>query len=81
MTNRGYGVFVNHPEKVSFEVASEKVSRVQFSVPGQYLEYFIIYGPHPKEVLDKYTKLTGRPGLHLHLGLSDCGLSTSYYKL
>jgi len=63
MTNRGYGVFVNHPEKVSFEVASEKVSRVQFSVPGQYLEYFIIYGPHPKEVLDKYTQLTGRPGL------------------
>ena len=25
MTNRGYGVFVNHPERVSFEVASEKV--------------------------------------------------------
>jgi len=23
LTNRGYGVFVNHPEKVSFEVASE----------------------------------------------------------
>lgn len=35
MTNRGYGVFVNHPELVSFEVASEKVSRVQFSVAGQ----------------------------------------------
>src|SRR5262249_8892564 len=32
LTNRGYGVFVNHPENVSFEVASEKVSRVQFSV-------------------------------------------------
>lgn len=63
MTNKGYGIFVNHPEKVSFEVASEKVSRVQFSAPGQHLEYFIIYGPDPKEVLDKYTKLTGRPGL------------------
>ena len=35
LTNRGYGVFVNHPESVSFEVASEKVSRVQFSVPGR----------------------------------------------
>lgn len=63
MTNQGYGVFVNHPEKVSFEIASEKVSRVQFSVPGECLEYFIIYGPHPKEVLDKYTALTGRPAL------------------
>jgi alpha-D-xyloside xylohydrolase len=63
MTNRGYGVFVNHPELVSFEVASEKVSRVQFSVAGQSLEYFVIFGPTPKEVLEKYTSLTGRPAL------------------
>jgi alpha-D-xyloside xylohydrolase len=63
LTNRGYGVFVNHPENVSFEVASEKVSRVQFSVAGQSLEYFVIYGPSPKEVLAKYTALTGRAAL------------------
>ncbi|HRE25736.1 MAG TPA: glycoside hydrolase family 31 protein, partial [Anaerolineales bacterium] len=59
----GYGVFVNHPERVSFEVASENVSAVQFSVPGQTLEYFVIYGPTPKEVLRKYTALTGRAAL------------------
>src|SRR5262245_40957956 len=63
LTNRGYGVFVNHPERVSFEVASEKVERVQFSVPGEALEYFIIYGPTPAEVLERYTALTGRPAL------------------
>jgi alpha-D-xyloside xylohydrolase len=63
LTNRGYGVLVNHPERVSFEVASEKVSRVQFSVPGEYLEYFLIYGPSPKEVLAHYTALAGRPAL------------------
>ena len=63
MTNRGYGVFVNHPGAVSFEVASEKVARVQFSVPGESLEYFVIYGPTPKEILEKYTRLTGRPAL------------------
>jgi len=63
LTNRGYGVFVNHPELVSFEVASEKVSRVQFSVPGEELDYFVIYGPTPKQILEKYTALTGRPAL------------------
>ncbi len=63
MTNRGYGVFVNHPEQVSFEVGSEKVQRVQFSVPGEALDYFLIYGPTPKEVLTRYTALTGRPAL------------------
>ena len=63
LTNRGYGVFVNHPEQVSFEVASEKVERVQFSVPGEMLEYFVIYGPTPKQILERYTVLTGRPAL------------------
>jgi alpha-D-xyloside xylohydrolase len=28
LTNRGYGVFVNHPERVSFEVASEGADRL-----------------------------------------------------
>src|SRR5215207_2709049 len=63
LTNRGYGVFVNHPEKVSFEVASEKVERVQFSVPGESLDYYLIYGPAPKKILERYTALTGRPAL------------------
>jgi alpha-D-xyloside xylohydrolase len=63
LTNRGYGVFVNHPEQVSFEVASEKVERIQFSVPGESLEYFVIYGPTPKKILQCYTALTGRPAL------------------
>jgi len=63
LTNRGYGIFVNHPGRVSFEVASEAVSRVQFSVEGHSLEYFVIYGPSPKEILEKYTALTGRPAL------------------
>lgn len=63
MTNRGYGVFVNSPKKVSYEIGSEKVSRVQFSVPGEEMEYFIIAGDSMKEVLENYTALTGKPML------------------
>ncbi|MGF7036356.1 alpha-D-xyloside xylohydrolase [Paenibacillus mucilaginosus] len=63
LSNRGYGVFVNQPELVSFEVASEKVSKVQFSVPGESLEYYVIGGPSGKEVLERYTTLTGKPAL------------------
>ncbi|MER6186158.1 alpha-xylosidase [Streptomyces sp. NPDC001652] len=63
LTNRGYGVFVNHPGKVSYEVGSESVGQVQFSVEDQSLEYFIVYGPTPKQVLERYTALTGRPAL------------------
>ncbi|KRF08803.1 alpha-glucosidase [Arthrobacter sp. Soil782] len=61
LTNSGYGVFVNHPERVSFEIGSEVVSRAQFSVEGQKLQYFVIYGPSPKDILRRYTELTGRP--------------------
>jgi alpha-D-xyloside xylohydrolase len=61
LTNRGYGVFVNHPGHVSYEVGSESVERVQFSVPGESLEYYVIAGGEPKAILERYTALTGRP--------------------
>ncbi len=63
MTSRGYGVLVEDAADVSFEVASEKVERVQFSAPGERLRYLLIYGPGPKQVLERYTALTGRPAL------------------
>ncbi|WP_308492877.1 alpha-xylosidase [Microbacterium terrisoli] len=61
VSSRGYGVFVDHPENVSFEVGSEVNSRVQFSVAGESLDYYVIDGPTPKDVLRRFTGLTGRP--------------------
>lgn len=63
VSNKGYGVFVNHPEKVSFEVGTEMVTKAEFSVEGSYLDYFFIDGPSMKDVLVKYTDLTGKPSL------------------
>lgn len=63
MTNRGYGVLVADSGDVSFEIASEKVERIQFSTQGERLVYYIIYGPHPKQVLENYCRLTGMPAL------------------
>ncbi|MDF2560743.1 MAG: alpha-glucosidase [Microbacterium sp.] len=61
LSDRGYGVLVNDPGHVSYEIGSESVERVQFSVSGEVLEYFVIAGPTPKDVLGRYTALTGRP--------------------
>ncbi|MGW2277908.1 alpha-xylosidase [Streptomyces sp. NPDC001770] len=63
LSSRGYGVFVNHPGKVGFEIGSESVGQVQFSVEDQTLEYYVVAGPTPKDVLTRYTALTGRPAL------------------
>ncbi|MDR6865839.1 alpha-D-xyloside xylohydrolase [Microbacterium resistens] len=61
LSSGGYGVLVNDAGHVSFEVGSEAVERVQFSVSGETLEYFVFAGPTPKDVLGRYTGLTGRP--------------------
>lgn len=54
-----YGVFVNHSQPVSFEIASENVSKVQFSTEGEHLEYYVIAGDSPKAVVGKFNKLMG----------------------
>ena len=60
LTNQGYGVLVDHPEHVSFEVGSEAVERVQFAVRGERLQYYVIAGDGPAGILERYTALTGR---------------------
>ncbi|KAF2153541.1 glycoside hydrolase family 31 protein [Myriangium duriaei CBS 260.36] len=60
MSNRGYGIFIEHLEKVELEIGSERCCRVQTSVEGQRLRWNIIYGPTPKDILRRYTLLTGR---------------------
>jgi alpha-D-xyloside xylohydrolase len=68
ISSEGYGVFVNTSGKVSFEVASDTVSKVSFTVSGEELEYFFIGGddseqPALHSVLENYTSLTGKPSL------------------
>ena len=63
MTNRGYGVFINHPGRVSLEIATEVVDKVQITVPGEELEIFFIYGTNPREIIERYTDFLGKPAL------------------
>ena len=63
LTSRNYGVYVESTAKVSFEVASESVEKVRFSVEGEDLAYYVIKGTDPKDVLSKYTAIMGRPAL------------------
>ena len=63
MTSENYGVFVDHSGPVSFEVASEKVEYVGFSIEGEQLRYHLFYGKTPADVIEAYTNLTGKPAL------------------
>lgn len=63
LSNRGYGVFVNSSDRVSYELCSEAVSSAQFSVPGESMEFMVIGGGDPKRALANYVALTGLPAL------------------
>ncbi|EGW32150.1 family 31 glycoside hydrolase [Spathaspora passalidarum NRRL Y-27907] len=63
LSNRGYGVFVDSPSNVVFELQSERTTRVNITVQGEGIKYYIIHGPDPKTILQRYTDLTGKPAL------------------
>ncbi|WP_095174984.1 MULTISPECIES: alpha-xylosidase [Blautia] len=63
LSNKGYGVLLDEEGDASYEIASEKVERVQFSVEGERLAYYIINGHTPKGTVSLYTELTGKPAL------------------
>lgn len=63
VSNRGYGIFVDSSSNVVFELQSERTTRVNITVPGEGIRYYVIYGPDMKTILERYAKLTGFPSL------------------
>lgn len=63
ISNKGYGVMIDNEGDAAYEIASEKVERVQFSVQGERLDYYFVGGGTPKQAIQKYTELTGKPAL------------------
>ncbi|HUN64617.1 MAG TPA: glycoside hydrolase family 31 protein [Bacteroidota bacterium] len=74
-----YGVFLDNPSFSHFIFGKEDRSLASFGVSGGDLNYYLIYGPSPREVLRRFTDLTGR--MHLpplwSLGYQQC--RWSYY--
>ncbi|KAH3685112.1 hypothetical protein WICPIJ_003879 [Wickerhamomyces pijperi] len=63
ISNRGYGVFINTPSNVILEIQSERTTRINIVVPEEGINYYVIHGPDPKTILNRYAQLTGFPAL------------------
>ena len=63
ISNKGYGVYTENEGDVAYEIGSEKVERVQFSVEGESLDYYFVNGHTPMGAVEKYTELLGKPAL------------------
>ncbi|OGO50639.1 MAG: hypothetical protein A2148_00765, partial [Chloroflexi bacterium RBG_16_68_14] len=62
-STRGFGVFINQTSRTVYELGYPSQVSCSFRVEEPYLDYFLIYGPSPKEVLARYWELTGRAAL------------------
>ena len=62
-SSRGYGLLVDSGMPVEFDVCQSTHSCVQILVPDDLLDYYLIAGPSPAQVLDRFNRLTTRPAL------------------
>jgi alpha-glucosidase len=56
----GYGLFFNTTFWSQFDIGASQPGIWQMETPASELDYYIIYGPEPAEIIRTYTELTGR---------------------
>ncbi len=76
---RAHGVFLDNTFRSVFDIGHESTDRLSFGAEDGELDYYLIYGPAPKRVIERYTALTGRMPLppRWSLGFNQCRYS--YY--
>lgn len=59
ISTRGYGLFLNAGAKTDWQIGTLDASALQFGVMDSQLDYFVICGKTPAEILKGYCGLTG----------------------
>ncbi len=59
MSTKGYGLFLNSGAATQWDVATSDLGALYFSVNDHRIDYFVIAGPAPKDILRRYCTLTG----------------------
>jgi len=71
------GVFLDNTWRTSFDFGKESESAYSFGAAGGPIDYYLFYGPTPKQVVEEYAWLTGKPPL---LPLWSLGFQQSRYS-
>ncbi len=76
---KAHGIFLDNTFRSFFDVGRERQDLLTFGADGGELDYYFINGPAPKQVVERYTALTGRMPLppRWALGYNQC--RWSYY--
>ena len=59
LSSKGYGLFLNSGAQTEWEIGTLDAGALQFSVWEPQMDYFVIGGKTPKEILKNYCFLTG----------------------
>nr|WP_290227845.1 glycoside hydrolase family 31 protein [Trichocoleus desertorum] len=59
----GYGIFFNTTYWSQFDIGADQPGVWRMETRGPELDYYIIYGPTPAQIIHTYTELTGRMSL------------------
>ena len=60
---RAYGLFLDNTWRTWFDFGKQARDAVMFGSEGGPLDYYFLYGPTPKQVVESYAYLTGMPPL------------------
>ncbi len=60
---RSYGLFLDNTWRTWFDFGKQARDAISFGSEGGPLDYYILYGPTPKQVVESYAYLTGMPPL------------------
>lgn len=74
-----YGVFFDNPYRSVFDLGFSSEEWYSFEAEGGQLDFYVIYGPSVKEVVEGYTELTGRTPLPPLWALGHQQSRYSYY--
>jgi alpha-glucosidase len=55
-----HGLFFDNTHRVEFDLAMEDENRAYYGAEGGAIVYYVFCGPTPRDVVDRYTELTGR---------------------
>lgn len=76
---RTHGVFFDNTFRSNFDVGHTSPGLLSFGAEGGELNYYLIYGPEPKRVIQRYTEMTGRMPLPPRWALGYHQCRYSYY--
>jgi alpha-D-xyloside xylohydrolase len=61
ISSYGYGIFVDTYRDVTFDLARTSNRSIEIINPDVELDVYLMLGSTPKQILDTYTRFTGRP--------------------